>query len=901
MKTTHKIGTFSTVSHTGGHWLSRKRRTRSSKPDARTSHHMSRESLPEAPSYRPDGSTLILRGATEALNLVMETQDFREGVQAALGLLGSRLDVSRIRVFRSLTTDRPGAIEHSLSFSWSHEQLLPQTAGSRIAIAAQVEMLPRWLQLLKLGKHVQGSGRSLPTAEQTYLENGDTLSVLLFPITIGNIYWGFAELDSCRAERMWTDTEIAALRTAGGMLARAAACVFAGQQLRRSIQRMEAAKSSAEAAAKSKSEFLAAMSHEIRTPMGGILGMTELALGTQLSIDQRNYIQTAKTSAENLLHILNDVLDFSKIEAGRIEIEHSPFLLRETIGATLKTFAIAAFHKGLELTCHIDPTIPPRIIGDGYRLTQVLSNLINNAVKFTQSGEVGVSVDQVRTTEERIEVHFAVRDTGIGIDEKDLGSVFTPFCQGDRSTARLFGGTGLGLTISSGLVSMMGGTLEVASTVGVGSSFHFVLPFTISSAAANDESAHTVRALAGTRALISCSNMTTLTGILTILRAWGMETHVALDAQQIVAELRKGSESGSPHDLLLMDAAIPGSTRCIQTIRQTAGHENLPIIALTRGAKEAEDLALDDAGVTAVLNKPFVSPDLLAVLRRIRERATLPPEQPSPSTFGACPPARRQFRILLAEDHPVNQLLAVELLKQMGHTVTLARDGREAVETYKAAPFDVVLLDIQMPVLDGFGAADAIRRHDAERGTHTPLVALTAHAMEGYREQCLAAGMDDYVTKPIDSDRLRRVIDRLGSCGHEPVQPTPAVRHTVHSGDRQVFHRERLLEQCNGSDQLVNRLIMKFLETAPAHLQGIQEALGRNDAGALQKAAHTLKGAAGSICAEQIAEHLRQLELSAKEHRFQDAQRLSVMVNEEFAGLEAVIKQPEQRTGSEVV
>jgi two-component system, sensor histidine kinase and response regulator len=701
-----------------------------------------------------------------------------------------------------------------------------------------------------------------------------------FPILLGDEILGVLEFFSHQIQQ--PDRRLLEMMSAiGSQIGQFIERKEAEDALRVYARDLEVARERAEEATRAKSEFLANISHEIRTPMNAMIGMTELGLATRITRQQREYLNAIQGSADALLTLVNDLLDFSKIEARKLQLDRVGFNLRDALEDTMRVLAPRAHQKGVELACHIHPDVPDALVGDPLRLRQIIVNLVGNAIKFTDHGEVVLGVKTESRRNGNAQLRFSVADTGIGIPPEKQTVIFEAFSQADSSTTRRYGGTGLGLAISAQLVELMGGGISVESHPGRGSTFHFTAFFEVQQPGMEKPTAPW-RTLSDLPVLIVDDNATNRRILEEVFTNWHMRPVAVEGGASAFVTLEKSLRVDQPFAVALIDGHMPDMDgfALAERISQDRRYAGIKLVMLT-SAGQPEDVArCRKLGIEAYLTKPIKQSELFdVIINAIGQRVAENPRAPQPTKRSQH--GQRRLQVLVAEDNQVNQLVARRIFEKLGHQVTVVSNGREAVAAFQAGKFDLIAMDVQMPEMDGFDATRAIRAREKTAGTHIPIMAMTAHAMKGDREHCLSAGMDGYTSKPIRIKELEQAIAQLTS----PMKTLKGLLSEGRSPADAVVDYAALLAGVDGSRRLLRELVRLFLADCPQRLAEIKEAIRGGDAGALSRAAHSLKGSVGNFAAKYAFAAARRLEIMGRDGSLDNADEALMTLESELVRL----------------
>jgi PAS domain S-box-containing protein len=740
-----------------------------------------------------------------------------------------------------------------------HEQELVFATLPDIVIVAEKDgTLRKWNQGLEYSSGYAGDELKGMPAQRLFDEAAhETIAALLSEETLESqdaTEAGFLTKDGITTPYQW---KVAQLNDLDGQVS---GFILTGHDISNHKQvelSLLQAKEAAEQSSQAKSEFLANMSHEIRTPMNGIIGMNELLLDTTLTPEQREYADTVKSSAEALLALLNDILDFSKIEARKLDLDSTDFSLRENLGDAMRALAFRAHQKGLELLYEVAAEVPDTVVGDPSRLRQIVTNLVGNALKFTENGEVSVRVEKTDTETDGVELRFAVHDTGIGIPQEKQQLIFQAFSQADTSIARKYGGTGLGLAISTQLVRLMNGYLWLESEEGHGSTFYFTARLGLGTHK-EESTPVAVEELRGLAVLVIDDNATNRRILKDLLTSWQMVPHLADSAESALTIMQEAKANGQSFAFVLIDGRMPGTDgfTLAKHILETPALAGTMLMMLTSSDQKEERERLQEIGLSGFMLKPIRPSELLTALLKARGKVT---EETRQTKTAFAKKSQKALRLLVAEDNAVNQKLAIRFLQKWGHEAIVAANGQLAYEALlHDGPFDAILMDIEMPVMNGVEATAAVRLHEQSTGTHVPIIAMTAHAMVGAKEQCLAAGMDGYVSKPLRAEELFATLEQFAKPETLTSEPEPQQEPPLRPED--IFDRTELLSLVDGDLSLLTELTDLFWESSPQLIAQMRAAAHDKDAHTLSYAVHTLKGSVGNFAAKRALTALAQVE-----------------------------------------
>ena len=837
----------------------------------------------------------LLQGIAEATQKLISISDPDKGFPSALKILGEAVNVNRAYIYKHKSVDDTGEMYVSLLYEWTSEDTERQIENVELQKLSysRFESL-KFYDTFSNGKPLSFVMKNLSDEDRLLFIDKKIKSIILAPIMVDGLYWGFLGFDDCETDREWTPNEQSLLVTMASMLGAVIKRNTIQEELIKKNAELDAAIVKAEAGTKAKSEFLALMSHEIRTPMNGVIGMTGLLLDTNLSDEQREYVETIRLSGDHLLVIINDILDFSKIESEKLELEMQPFDLKDCVEDCLDLLASKAGDKGLDLAYLIENNTPQTIYGDVTRLKQIITNLLNNAIKFTEKGEVFLSVSSKENSSNKFEIQFFVKDTGIGIPKDRIDRLFKAFNQVDVSTTRTHGGTGLGLVISKRLSEMMGGKMWFESKYGAGSTFYF----TIIAEQAPSKSKIYLKGktieLDGKKALIVDDNATNRRILKMQTVNWGMQPIVVDSPLEAISLIKNGED----FDIAILDYHMPdmNGVELTKEIRNTPKGKNLPVVILTSLGKKDTDGDFSDINLAAFITKPLKQVQLYDCLTSIlsgkeKMQTSIPKNELRLDTeLGH----RMPLRILLAEDNVVNQKVAIRILERLGFRADIAANGFEVIEGIKRINYDVVFMDIFMPEMDGYEATKYIL-DNYDRELRPKIIAMTANAMQGDKEKCIEAGMDDYIGKPVRVEELQATLQKWGMIIYDEKNARLAEDESKYEAAKYVDESKIDLIQDIKSTEDLNffvELLDIYINDLPLSIARIKNAVLQKDKNQIRFYVHKLKGSSLTFGIHAISDKCIKIEEAVKYDM--DNPHIIDLVEELIAKFEIVIKELEQ-------
>lgn len=834
----------------------------------------------------------LLQGIAEATKALISSLEPQKGYLSTLEILGKAADVDRVYIYQHFEELNTHENFFSLVYEWASSEEFSQLDNHTLKRLDYKNFRPiNLLESLSQGITLKYIIKDLPQDAQNVFIDQNIKSIILVPILVDGQYWGFIGFDECNNDRVWTESEESILTTMALTIGAVIKRDKVKQELLDKNSALDEAVIKAEKAAKAKGEFLALMSHEIRTPMNGVIGMTGLLLDTELNEDQKDYVETIRLSSDQLLVIINDILDFSKIESGKLELEMQPFDLRDCIEDSLDLLASDASNKGLDLAYLIENTTPITINGDVTRLRQILTNLISNAIKFTDEGEVFIKAAAFKADNDKHKIIFSVSDTGIGIPEDKMGRLFQSFSQVDASTTRNYGGTGLGLAISRKLVEMMNGKLWVESKINEGTTFHFEITVDVVPSKSKVYFRGHNPTLKDKKVLIVDDNLTNRKILIAQTEYWGMKSRVIGDPKEALRLI----ENGENFDLVLLDYLMPemDGAMLAKEIRNHFSAESLPIILLTSVGKKEYSKELEQLEISAFLTKPIKHNQLYeTILSLFTEKSKLSNKVKKPYPIVNNLAEKFPLKILVAEDNVVNQKVAQRILERMGYRVDVVANGIEAVNASKKIPYDLIFMDMLMPEMDGITASKVIK--EKNRNSNCPkIIAMTANAMNEDREKCISAGMDDFISKPV---RMKELNDILINWGNNIINAAPSKQeHTLEEPLSNIVNESDLLfikEISSESDaKFFGELLDTYVQELPGMIKQIDSAIMNRDIKNLYFYSHKLKGSSMTLGINSIAVICEQLESHAKEQKIEN--KTEFLVKELVDKFERVIAELE--------